>query len=418
MYSFDIISNIDGRQDVLLFDEKTATLFDINHNPIPVSGYNKDNSIVIRISLGTECNNKCIYCQQHMVCKSHLTDNFEETAERFVSNLYTFIANRFSDVTDRNIAVSFWGGEPLLYIDRIKVLIPLLRMVFGNLNFFIITNGILLSDDITSFLIDNGVYTNISHDGPGQKICRNVEILDNNDTRANILRLIDAGLLSFSPVFTVHNPTIRNWMWYMYNYLGDKIYKVNGVSTMYIRPVTEDHSKLLPSPVHIQQNTDDIIACIRRTDLAVAPFAKEVNNNIWQMLEVLHTHSPLYPYCNSSKPNVISVDVIGNVWKCHNFIDPANTSNIAGNIFTDVHIDKDWVSHKTDVCNDCLCQLICHAGCPLEGCHTNTCWYRYHTLLPMFYMAIDVLTGGEYTLLNIRHIGSKYGQDMDSDGQQ
>lgn len=65
---------------------------------------------------------------------------------------------------EEDIQVGFAGGEPLLAFDLIKDIVPM----FPNGEFYIFTNGILLKDEVITWLKSNKVKTYVSIDGPAK----------------------------------------------------------------------------------------------------------------------------------------------------------------------------------------------------------------------------------------------------------
>jgi radical SAM protein with 4Fe4S-binding SPASM domain len=65
---------------------------------------------------------------------------------------------------DEKIKIDFFGGEPLLQMDLIKIILDGVKDD-GNIKLFMPTNGLLLDDEKLQFLIDNQIETSISFDG-------------------------------------------------------------------------------------------------------------------------------------------------------------------------------------------------------------------------------------------------------------
>ena len=76
---------------------------------------------VLKISLGLSCNYACEYCSQRFVPRADETNP---------GNVQAFIDGLGSWVTSPPERVEFWGGEPMLYWHKIKILAPALRERF------------------------------------------------------------------------------------------------------------------------------------------------------------------------------------------------------------------------------------------------------------------------------------------------
>jgi len=103
------------------------------------------------VSITNRCNLRCSYCYERRLNTDYgcLSD---ETAER----IKNFINSR-NDAGN----VYLFGGEPLLYTDRVKYFME-------NVNarqFVITTNGTLLNEDFLKWCEDKNVVINMSHDG-------------------------------------------------------------------------------------------------------------------------------------------------------------------------------------------------------------------------------------------------------------
>ena len=64
--------------------------------------------------------------------------------------------------------IVFYGGEPLMAIDVIKEAVEYVKNTITNkhVQFSIITNGTLLTEENVLFLINNNFYLQVSLDGP------------------------------------------------------------------------------------------------------------------------------------------------------------------------------------------------------------------------------------------------------------
>lgn len=88
----------------------------------------------------------------------------QETAFRGLNFLYNFLKNR----EKRELAISFYGGEPLLNFSLIRDIHTRSRELFKGweLSYFITSNLTVFNDEILRFLVDNDIHLNVSLDGP------------------------------------------------------------------------------------------------------------------------------------------------------------------------------------------------------------------------------------------------------------
>lgn len=112
--------------------------------------------------LTKECNQKCIYCQasalNHFDSRYYMND---ETAERAVDIAF--------QSPSRNLNIEFQGGEPLLNFPVLKHIVEYTNAKNvdnqRNISFNLVTNLILLDDEMLDFLVSNNVSICTSLDG-------------------------------------------------------------------------------------------------------------------------------------------------------------------------------------------------------------------------------------------------------------
>ncbi len=122
-----------------------------------------DNNLTVAVVLGMQCNFDCGYCYEGTLKGKKAMD--DETADRLIA----FIKERFSGTKDR-IHLDFYGGEPLLYVERIKYLATRLKKFAAKkgaaFDFNIVTNGSLLTPKVVKQLKACGLsYAKVTIDG-------------------------------------------------------------------------------------------------------------------------------------------------------------------------------------------------------------------------------------------------------------
>lgn len=122
------------------------------------------------LNVTENCNMRCKYC--------YLSEEYEFTRNR-TSHMMDFqTAKKALDLffdkqriikqqnPGKAVAISFYGGEPLLNLDLIKKCVEYAKnncpLKFG---FYITTNGTLLKDDVVDYLVENNFNIFISLDG-------------------------------------------------------------------------------------------------------------------------------------------------------------------------------------------------------------------------------------------------------------
>lgn len=145
----------------------------------------------IFIILGNACNLRCSYCIQ---ASKHIPYEKPELSERFINYFKRVLTSQTS-----NIHITFFGGEPLLYMDTIKEILNLFNTTEKKctISYGIISNGKALSEDIINYLNENDISINISWDGRNVLETRGYDaIADKHDLLFKINKLGFVGVLS------------------------------------------------------------------------------------------------------------------------------------------------------------------------------------------------------------------------------
>lgn len=124
------------------------------------------------IVVTSDCNLRCRYCTQDRVKESMTFD----VAKAGIDHFFESNANPDKKAV-YFIGVSFYGGEPLLEFDLVRRCAEYVRSKASPWGipvvFRLTTNGTLLTDEITDFLVKNDIGMAISLDGPKEEHDRN-----------------------------------------------------------------------------------------------------------------------------------------------------------------------------------------------------------------------------------------------------
>lgn len=130
---------------------------------IPYYLNNKLGQMILQIT--QSCNLRCEYCvysgtyQNRQHTQKQMS---EETAKKAID----FFVSHSSD--SPSLALSFYGGEPLLRVEFIQMCIDYCKEVGEGKTFLfnLTTNGTLLNDEVEDFLVRNNISVMFSLDGP------------------------------------------------------------------------------------------------------------------------------------------------------------------------------------------------------------------------------------------------------------
>ena len=118
------------------------------------------------ISLTENCNLRCKYCAYHDVRFTN-TNPLNDMSEATLKSALDFISTHSADSYETT--VSFYGGESLLQLDKIKYAVEYLEKKNWRgqkYNFRITTNGTLLEAEVVDYLVSKDIMCVISLDGP------------------------------------------------------------------------------------------------------------------------------------------------------------------------------------------------------------------------------------------------------------
>lgn len=134
------------------------------------------------IKFGDACNLNCSYCLQ------------DKTANQ-THELNKFFLQDISEKTNKNVQFVLLGGEPLLWKDKIRKSIEILK---SKHEITIVTNGTLLTENDISYFNDMDVKVTISWDGHTSIIDRGYDAL----CEENIFKIANIKKLGLSSLIT------------------------------------------------------------------------------------------------------------------------------------------------------------------------------------------------------------------------
>lgn len=110
-----------------------------------------------------DCNYRCKYCFDNFYANSGLPCPSDARMKKdMIPDLINFM--KHSNKSGR-IDVTYFGGEPLLNWNFIKEFTPAVKGIWGSAAFGIVTNGSLLTPEISDFLLSHNMNIIISLDG-------------------------------------------------------------------------------------------------------------------------------------------------------------------------------------------------------------------------------------------------------------
>lgn len=163
-----LFPNIEKNSKVINFESERVNneYMDCNNNDVIEENFwkiqNKNNQLLI--SMTNECNMRCKYCiyqEDRYQCNNHTANITNDILFKAIDKY--FLYSKYA----KRKRISFYGGEPLLQWEKIQNAVDYIHNKFtGDVEFAIITNGLLLTDEVIDFLILNDFEVTISLDGP------------------------------------------------------------------------------------------------------------------------------------------------------------------------------------------------------------------------------------------------------------
>ena len=140
------------------------------------------------VILGMACNFACTYCYEGSLKGPEAMNN--SVADQVI----LFLQKRFR-LGKKKMVLDFYGGEPLLYVDRIKYLTkslqPFVQESGGNFAFTMVTNGSLLTRRTVEELLPLGLKSvKITLDGPPDTHNQSRPFKNGQESFATILKNI------------------------------------------------------------------------------------------------------------------------------------------------------------------------------------------------------------------------------------
>lgn len=335
----------------------------------------------LRIQVGLNCNYSCSFCIQHQREDFKTPVTLEPGVNEFFDKL-----DRCGLTLKDDGQIEIWGGEPLVYIKTLKLLLPKLRERYPNVGISMISNGTLVNASIIDFLIDNKVQLTFSHDAQAYFL-RGPDPLDDEAKRLMWLETFEKyqkAKLNFgiNCVISQYNADLFDIQNFFATKLSPQIpFGFEGV-VMVHAPNSVEFTKFTPSQAKTLKQS--IFKAVFECPESMV--YRALSARIMRILKILAFQTPsthLLARCDVARNDVLGVDLQGNVLSCHNVnpIDESigtldNFENITPNRYTH------W-SHRTD-CPNCLQLLSCKGSClrnskteHTQGCDVQKMFHGY-----------------------------------------
>lgn len=335
--------------------------------------YFNKNIFAIFIMLGSGCNFQCRYCMQHTE-----SAELKPLPEEINEDIFEFI-EEIADNQKSPLKIQFYGGEPLVYYDKLKYITEKLKHN-KNINFCIISNGRAMTNEMVEYFNDNKFHIAISWDGSGTHETRKFDVFkDDLELRRRLLRIEHLGISAVFSSYVYPKQLVEDFQALDNEYKAihghhlmvnvDELFDT-GMSDRSLFDIdyerfSEEIAEITEEVLLIQMNklkisTEEFdekysvkMSLIGKFIGAVSEYCK--NENIKK-------------YINSCGNGyyVYNLDLEGNLYSCHNKY--VTCGNIYSNYFeylNNVIKHDDTKINYLNSCSSCEVYPICRGGCKL-----------------------------------------------------
>lgn len=304
----------------------------------------------IRIIPGYACNLECKYCFQK---DRNRTMDFGFTQEG-IDAIVDIISKQLKY---KDIEVLFYGGEVLIFWDRLKTIIEIIEKLRYNGNrarMFLISNGKLLTSDIVKYCNAHDVSICISYDGKNSMTCRGFNPMENKKLLYSVNRLnFHATFSAWNyPLDYVDEMNVFAKKYYLMNNRypqinGDFIYDFKGIQEMDLDRVKKEMNIIMDRFEAFCDGNEEFLSSY----LLVR----------YLMLYFNCPGPESEPICNWRNRGYITTD--GQLLLC------ANSCKVMGKYTDDPDLKKCYEVYnstpilRNNLCKDCNAWYICKGGC-------------------------------------------------------
>jgi len=316
----------------------------------------------------------CQYCMQ-------------EHHQKDISAAWEVNYNALDIIAEHNpttkITMIFFGGEPLMYANKMFAIVDYLRSKDANIDFAVISNGKALSKSLAQKLNDYKMPVTISHDGYAQHY-RGYDPLKDN---------LEAFLMlenrSFSTVISAKNPDMRD----MWNFCEEFEKNVSGRAEFVNFEFIQNTDGMTPEEfvlhsgngIEFEKALDGVFEQIYQ-DILNENFKTHAISFMLEWLKGLDwriSQDEYIPKCGITY-SLCDTDIRGNLYTCH------SSQVVHGTIESNgVIASSKTLSYSETFCKGCPVLKFCGGGCILNtpetkhfDCYSKfNIWIRFAQLL-------------------------------------
>lgn len=311
----------------------------------------------------SNCNLACKYCFIGKLNNQNPTKMTIETMKNAVDKYY-----EYSKKQDFPCKIIFYGGEPLISFENIKIITQYIKEKKYNFQMSIVTNGTLLNDEIICFLKNNNFSVGMSIDGPKilndknriyykssesvyDNIINNIDILNKNNVDYGLSITLSKDILNNQDIFL-------EWL----NKLNVKSFSYN---MLHFTKKTNEWKKYYAKVTNFLIKSNNIM------------FEKGYSEDrVRRKYSAFYDRDFKYSDCAAKGGNQITIKPNGDIIICHGQWN--NNENLISNINNTKNIEdifksrryNEWYNNiplNNKKCKNCKAIYVCGGGCAMQS---------------------------------------------------
>lgn len=332
------------------------------------------NTTHVFVMLGSGCNFNCKYClQQNTIKEIKLPTKLNEDVPAFIVDA----AN--SNQPEQPLVVQFYGGEPLLYFDKIKKIVERTKQT-KNILYRTITNGSLMTDEMVDFFNEHHTHISVSWDGRNTSKVRDKDVFSDPVLKERLFKIKSLGTSSVVSAYAYPKELLHDLQLLTNEYCEVNDTKQGlmlGIDQLFDTGVA-DRSLF---DIDYQRIFDDMTDICTRyyNELTNVPTENDVpwltnteRNYIQQLISIVKENTQIGSYtlkhsvcyCGNGY-HIHNVDLAGNLYVCHNVNEKIATIYDPYFYYLEKVIEHDCTKEYHKTCKDCPVLSLCNNGCKL-----------------------------------------------------
>ncbi len=338
-----------------------------NKYPNNKASEKEEKKLGICLLISNDCNLNCKYCYAD---GGSYTNTKGKMDNQVIDKTLKFISKNFN--SQKNIFISFFGGEPLLFPKSIKYFIKRSKEVLPNVNFSfaMTTNGTILNDAIFSLLKNEKIDFQISLDG--DKIIQDTlrRTINNQGSYDRILKNLKKFKkikknLSFRATITTKNLYVSKIYQHFKNLGAKKIqFEIVGIKSTNSLYLNDQSIKIYK----IELN--------KLSKIYLEDFIKEKKTinlyNFSKFFKFIHLGIKKIRNC-AIFDNLIAINFKGEIYPCHRFVGKKDfkLADISQNF--DINNSREMIKNVDEhpSCKKCFARYLCGGGCYYNSLYSS-----------------------------------------------